>query len=115
MSGTLVERTSAYVAGHPLLRVLVALTFLNYAGSVALAARGELTWEFAGYLAILSILTWFFGVLLPMMNRGIRERFGQDPVGYWGGVVEIFARVVLCVQTGLYSALLTSRALGIDG
>ena len=59
-----------------MLRVLVAITLVNYAGSALLAARHDLTWEFAGYLVMLSLLTWFFGVTLPMMNRAIRERVG---------------------------------------
>lgn len=115
MSGSLVDRTSAYVRSHPLLRALLGLTLANYAASALMAARDLLTWQFAGYLVLLSLLTWFFGVGLPMMNRGIREHLGADPVGYWGGVVEIFARVVLCAQTGLHTALLVYQALGLHG
>ena len=97
-----------------MLRVLVGITAVNYSGSALLAARGDLRWEFAGYLVMLSLLSWFFAVGIPMMNRAIRERFGLVPVSYWGGVVEIFARVVLCAQTGLHSAMLVYSALGID-
>jgi len=115
VSRSLVDRTTAYVRGHPLLRVLVGITLANYGASAFMAARNLLTWEFAGYLVLLSVLTWFFGVGVPMMNRSVRENLGAEPVGYWGGVVEVFARVVLCAQTGLHSALLVFQALGLHG
>ena len=57
-------------------------------------------------LALLSVLTWFFAVVLPMMNREVRVSVGADDSTYWGELVEMFGRVVLVAQTGLYSALL---------
>lgn len=114
MSDSLVDRTTEYVRGHPLLRVLFGLTLANYAATALLAAGARLNWQFAGYLVLLSVLTWFFAVGIPMMNRANRESLGADPIGYWGGIVEVFARVVLCAQTGLYSALLVYAAFGIS-
>lgn len=99
---------------HPLLRVLVGLTLLNCAATALMAAGGLLPWEAGGYLVLLSILTWFFGVTLPMMNRAVREHMGAEPVGYWGSVVELFARVVICVQTGLHTSLLVWQGFGLD-
>ena len=107
------ERTAAYVRRNPLLRALLLLTFLDYVGSATLAFLGLLNWQMAGFLVLLSLLTWFFAVAMPMLNRSVRENLGADPRSYWGGVVEKFARVVLCAQTGLYTALLVYIALGI--
>ena len=112
MSESLVDRTTQYVRGHPLLKALFALTVANYAASALLALRAQLNWQAASYLVLLSVLTWFFAVGIPMMNRANRESMGAPAVGYWGGVVEIFARVVLCAQTGTYTALLVFVALG---
>ena len=108
-----VDRTTAYVRRHPLLRAMALLTAINYLLSLILGVRGQLSWVAIGYLVMLSVLSWFFAVGIPMMNRAIRERAGVDPTGYWGGVVEVFARVVLCAQTGIYSFLLVQFALGL--
>jgi len=110
---SIVERTSAYVRGNPLLRALLFLTLADYAGSAALAALGLLNWQMAGFLVLLSMLTWFFAVLMPQMTRSVRENLGATPHSYWGGVVEKFARIVLFAQIGLYTALLVYIALGI--
>jgi hypothetical protein len=107
------ERTATYVRGNPLLRALLLLTFVDYAGSATLAFMGRLNWQMAGFLVLLSLMTWFFAVAVPILNRSVRENLGANPRSYWGGVVEKFARVVLCAQTGLYTALLIYVALGI--
>jgi len=109
----LTERTAAYVRGNPLLRALLLLTMVDYAGSAALSISGLLNWQMAGFLVLLSLLTWFFAVIMPILNRAVREDLGAGPDSYWGGVVEKFARVVLCAQTGLYTALLIFVAIGI--
>jgi len=107
------ERTSAYVRRNPLLRALLLLTLADYAGSAMLAGTGRLNWQMAGFLVLLSLLTWVFAVAIPILNRSVRENLGANPRSYWGNVVEKFARVVLCAQTGLYTALLIYVALGI--
>lgn len=109
----LVDRTSAYVRSNPLLRALLALTLADFAGSAILAALGKLMWSMAGLLVLLSGLTWFFGVILPIMNRTVRESLGATPESYWGSVVEKFARIVLCAQTGMYTAILVFIAVGL--
>ncbi|MEM8883205.1 MAG: hypothetical protein AAGD14_03975 [Planctomycetota bacterium] len=108
-----VDRTTAYVRRHPLLRAMAGLTLLNYLFSIVLGVRGSLSWVAIGYLVLLSALSWFFAVGVPMMNRAIRERAGIDPTGYWGGIVELFARVVLCAQTGIHSFLLVEVAFRV--
>jgi len=104
--GSLADQTAAYVRGHPLLRLVLALTVVNHIAAMVLALFRVLQTEVAGLLALLSVLTWFFGVGLPVLNREVRHRMGAGRDSYWGGVTERFARVVLCAQTGLYSAAL---------
>jgi len=112
-SATLVERTTEYVGANPLLRAMLALTIADFAGSALLALIGKLSWSWAGMLVLLSLFTWFFAVMLPIMNRTVRESLGAPPESYWGGVVEKFARIVLCAQTGIYTAILVYVALGL--
>ena len=107
------ERTTSYVRRNPLLRALLLLTMIDYAASATLAFLGLLNWQMAGFLVLLSLMTWFFAVAMPILNRSVRENLGANPRSYWGSVVEKFARVVLCAQTGLYTALLIYVALGI--
>jgi hypothetical protein len=110
---SLSERTTTYVRANPLLRALLLLTLVDYAASAALAGLGMLHWQMSGFLVLLSMLTWFFAVIMPILTRSVRADLGANPRSYWGGVVEKFARVVLCAQTGLYTALLIYIALGI--
>ena len=112
-STSLVERTSEYVRSNPLLRALIALTVVDFGGSAILAVLGKLAWSWAGMLVLLSLLTWFFAVMMPIMNRTVRESLGAPPESYWGGIVETFARVVLCAQTGIYTAILVYVALDL--
>lgn len=109
--GSLAERTFAYVRANPLLRIMLVVTVVNHAGAVALLLLGFLGAEIAGLLIMLSVLTWFFAVALPVMNREVRLRLQGEATGYWSEVVEMFARVVLCAQTGLYTALLIMALL----
>ena len=110
---SLAERTASYVRANPLLRALLMLTLVDYVGSAVLAAVGLLNWQMAGFLVLLSMLTWFFAVIMPLLTRSVRENLGASSRSYWGSVVERFARIVLCAQTGLYTALLSYIALGI--
>ncbi len=110
--GSLADQTAAYVRGHPLLRMVLALTVVNHIAAILLALSGALQTEIAGLLVLLSVMTWFFGVGLPVLNREVRHRIGAPRESYWGQVVETFARVVLCAQTGLYSAALLIYGLG---
>jgi hypothetical protein len=87
------------------LRIALVLTVVDHLAVLVLLAVGKLTPQSAGMLVLFSVLGWFFAVALPVMNREVRLRLGA-PVGYWGEVVEMFARVVLCALTGLYTALL---------
>ena len=112
-SATFVDRTTAYVRGNLLLRGLALMTGLNVFGGALLAFFGTLRWDMVGYLVLLSLFTWFFAVGLPVLNRAVREQAGADPRSYWGSVVERFARVVLCAQTGLHAAILIYAALGL--
>jgi hypothetical protein len=110
---SLAERTVSYVRSYPLLRALLALSLADYAFSAALAVAGRLTWEMAGFLILLNLCAWFFGVAVPILNRSFRELLGASPLSYWGNVVEKFARIVLCALCGLYTAMLVYLALGI--
>lgn len=104
--GSVVDRSTSYVWGHPALRGALIVTFVDHAGAILMTIMGLISAAMAGLLALFSVLTWFFAVLLPMMNREVRAKVGADSSSYWGELVEMFGRVVLVAQTGLYSALL---------
>ena len=104
--GSLVDLTVAYVRANILLRVAIVITVVDHIAAILLVLTGRMAGEFAGLLALLSVLSWFFAVCLPVMNRQVRIRLGAPAVGYWSEVVELFGRIVLFVQTGLYTALL---------
>ena len=109
-SGSFSERAAGYVWGHPLLRGALFLTLANHAAALALALFHALAAAMAGLLGLLSLLTWFFAVILPLMNREVRTNVGAAPRGYWSEVVETFGRLVLSAQTLSYSALLVYAA-----
>ena len=100
------DRATSYVRAHPALRWTLIVTLVNHAAAIAMVIAEQLSPAMAGLLALLSVLTWFFAVVLPMMNREVRVSVGADDSTYWGELVEMFGRVVLVAQTGLYSALL---------
>jgi len=104
--GSLVDRTVAYVRGSIVLRTLLAATAFNHVAAILMVVADRLAGEMAGLLALLSVLAWFFAVLLPVMNREVRIRLGRAGASYWGEVVEMFATVLLCAQTLLYTAIL---------
>ena len=102
----LAARVSAYVRRYPSLSLAAVVTAVDYAVTALLALLGRLTPAFSGYLVLMSVLTWFFAVVLPMANRAVRGRLGRPEISYWGGVTETCGRLVLFGQTALYTYLL---------
>jgi len=109
--GSLVDQTIAYVRGNLLLRVALVVTAIDYLAAVALVLTGKMAGELAGMLALFSILSWFFAVCLPVMNRELRVQLGGRRFSYWSEVLEMFFRVLLFVVTGFYTALLAYAAV----
>ncbi|MHC4957103.1 MAG: hypothetical protein ACYTGN_01920 [Planctomycetota bacterium] len=105
-SGSFAERTAAYVWGHVLLRWMLVLTLVNQVAALVIIAVGALSPAMAGLLVLLSVLTWFFAVVLPLMNREVRTNLGAPRHSYFSEVVEVFGRVVLFAQTTGCTALL---------
>ena len=108
--GSLVDQTVAYVRGNLLLRIAMIVTAIDYLVAIALVLTGKMAGDIAGLLALFSILSWFFAVFLPVMNRELRVQLGGARFFYWSEVVEKFFRVVLFVVTGFYTALLAYAA-----
>jgi len=102
----LVVRTALYVRRRWALRWALILTCINHLLAIVLISLGHLTLPLGGFLVMLSVLTWFFGVALPMMNREVRFQMGGNRTSYWSDLVEQFARVVVCLQTLLYTVAL---------
>jgi hypothetical protein len=109
--GSLSERSRHYVRASPALRIALLATVVNHIAAVALVAIGRVAAEVAGVFALFSVLTWFFAVCMPVMNRTVRVRLGGPETGYWGEVVEMFGRVVLCFMTAFYTAALVYSAM----
>jgi len=105
-SETLAGRTALYVRRRRSLRWALIVTCINHLLAIVLISLGHMTLAMGGFLGMLSVLTWFFGVALPMMNREVRFQLGGDRTGYWSDLVERFARMVVCLQTLLYSVAL---------
>ena len=112
---SLSERTAAYVRENVVLRVLLAVTVVDHLAAIVLVLVGRLPLSVAGLLALISVMTWFFAVPLPLMNRAIRHHAGMSTPSYWGEVVEMFGRVVLFAITGCYTYLLVIAALSTAG
>lgn len=110
-SGSFVDRTVAYVRGSLVLRINLVATVAAHIAALLLVATDRMRGDVAGLLALLSLLTWFFAVCLPMMNREVRVRMGGSALSYWGEVVEMFGVVALCASTALYAAVLTAFLL----
>jgi len=108
--GSLVDQTVAYVRGNLLLRIAMTVTAIDYLVAIALVLTGKMAGDSAGLLALFSILSWFFAVFLPVMNRELRVQLGGARFFYWSEVVEMFFRVVLFVVTGFYTAVLAFAA-----
>jgi hypothetical protein len=109
--GSLVDQTVAYVRSNLLLRIAMIVTAIDYLAAIVLVLLGKMDGEMAGLLALFSILSWFFAVCLPVMNRELRVQMGGARSFYWSEVVEMFFRVVLFVVTGFYTALLAYAAV----
>jgi hypothetical protein len=109
--GSLVDRSLHYVRASPALRIAFWVTVVNHAAAVGLVLVGRIERPAAaGVFALFSVLAWFFAVCMPVMNRALRARLGAPETSYWGEVVEMFGRVVLCVQTILYTAVIAFAA-----
>jgi hypothetical protein len=105
--GSLADRSLNYVRASPVLRIAFWATAIDHVAAVALVLGGRIQNPgTAGVFALFSVLAWFFAVCMPVMNRTLRERMGAPETGYWGEVVEMLGRVVLCVQTVLYTAII---------
>lgn len=109
--GSLVDQTVAYVRGNLLLRVALLVTAIDYVAAAVLVLTGKMGGELAGMLALFSILSWFFAVCLPVMNRELRVQLGGTRFSYWSEVLEMFFRVLLFVVTGFHTALLAYAAV----
>jgi len=108
---SLVDQTVAYVRGNLLLRIALFVTAIDYLVTIGLVLTGKMAGELAGLLVLFSILSWFFAVCLPVMNREVRVQMGGSRFFYWSDVLEKFFRVVLFVVTGFYTALLVYAAV----
>jgi len=111
--GSLVDRTVEYVRGSLVLRINLIATVAAHFAAVLLVVTDRMRGDVAGMLALLSVMSWFFAVCLPMMNREVRVRMGGSAISYWGEVVEMFGVVALCASTALYTAVLTAFVLDL--
>jgi hypothetical protein len=109
--GSLVDRSLSYVRASPALRIALWATVVDHVAAILLVVIGRIQHpEVAGVFALFSVLAWFFAVCMPVMNRTLRGSLGAPETGYWGEVVEMFGRVVLCVQTVLYTGIVAFAA-----
>lgn len=106
---SLVDRTTAYVWASRLLRVLFILTVIDHVAALLLVAAGAMAGFVAGLVAFFSVLAWFFGVLMPVMNREVRIRFGVEGQSHWGDVTEMFCQVALCLVTGVHTVVIVQH------
>lgn len=112
--GSLVDRSREYVRASLALRLALIATAVDHLAAIALVAIRRVSLEIAGVFALFSVLSWFFAVCMPVMNRTVRARLGVPEAGYWTEVVEMFARLVLCVMTAFYTAaVIWGAAYGI--
>ncbi|MFI5401785.1 MAG: hypothetical protein ACHQ1G_02535 [Planctomycetota bacterium] len=112
--GSLVDRSRQYVRASPALRIALVVNAVDHIAALVLVAINRVSPEVAGVFALFSVLTWYFAVCVPVMNRTVRSRLGAQETGYWGEVVEMAGRVVICFQTVLYTAaVVCGAALGL--
>lgn len=109
--GSLVDRSRHYVRASLALRIALVLTAVDHVAAIALVVAKRVSPQAAGVFALFSVFAWFFAVCMPVMNRTVRSRLGAPETGYWGEVVEMFGRVVLCFQTALYTAAIVWGAV----
>ena len=61
-----------------ILRACAVLAFLGYGGLIALVLAGKLPFDLAGFIALLSLASWFFLFWwYPVMQRTF-DRLGRD-------------------------------------
>jgi len=108
--GSLADRSLSYVRSNPALRIALVVTALDHLGAIVLVLLGRIPADTAGLFALFSVLAWFFAVCMPVMNRAVRGHLGVPEAHYWGEVVEMFGRVVICVQAVLYTTALALYA-----
>jgi len=112
--GSLADRSLHYVRSNPALRIALVVTVIDHLGAILLVLLKRIPAETAGLFALFSVLAWFFAVCMPVMNRAVRGHLGAPETHYWGEVVEMFGRVVICVQAVLYSTVvLYGAAVGL--
>ncbi len=109
----LADRSVAYVRSSRLLRVCLGFTVVDHLVAVGLVVAGEMPISLAGFLGLMSVLSWFFAVCLPLMNRSLRTHIGRPRRTEWTEALELFFRVILALQTGLYTLLLTQTVLAV--
>jgi hypothetical protein len=85
---------------------MLGLTLVNHLMALVFIVLRALSPAMAGLLVLLSMLTWFFAVVLPLMNRDVRTNLGAPTHSYFSELVEMFGRVVLLAQTAGCTALL---------
>ena len=110
--GALVDRSVAYIQGNPVLRIALIATVIDHIAAIVMVLAHRLSVEWAGVLVLFSVMSWFFAVCVPVMNRSVRRRMGADASHYWGEVVEMFGRFFLFLITILYTAALVFAAVG---
>jgi hypothetical protein len=106
----LIDRLVDQVRGSLVLQAVLFLSLVDYAGAFLLALLGRIPWAGAGVLVALSALTWYFGLGLPLLNRERNARLGSERMRYWGEVVEMFGRVVVCAHAVLLAVMLALLA-----
>jgi len=105
--GSLADRSLQYVRSNLALRIALWVTVVDHIAAIVLVLVNRIQHpESAGVFALFSVLAWFFAVCMPVMNRTLRARVGAPETTYWAEVVEMFGRVVLCVQTALYTGVI---------
>ncbi|MGH7162199.1 MAG: hypothetical protein ACREID_01845 [Planctomycetota bacterium] len=111
-STSFAARVVVHVRQAPVLRLALYLTLADHVASLLLLAAGRLSGGLVAVLLLLSLFTWFFAVLLPLMNREVLARAGGARGEYFAELVEMFCRVVLCAQTAFFTYVLAVAALG---
>lgn len=107
---SLVDRLVDQVRGSFVLQAVFFLSLVDYAGAFLLALLGRVPWTGAGVLVALSALTWYFGLGVPLLNRERNARLGSERMRYWGEVVEMFGRVVVCAHAVLLALMIALLA-----
>jgi lysylphosphatidylglycerol synthetase-like protein (DUF2156 family) len=110
--GGLIDRSVAYVQSNPILRVALIATVIDHIAAIVLVLTRRLAIELAGVLVLFSVLSWFFAVCMPVMQRTIRHELGARQASYLDELVAMFARFFLFLVTFFYTAGLVWAAVG---